>query len=82
MTGFFYHFVMNDEDRIDQDRIVELETKIAFLENSVQELSDVLAEQQKEIQALNKTNKAIIDKLGALISGEEISSEFEKPPHY
>lgn len=73
---------MNDKDSIDQEKIIELETKIAFLENSVQELSDVVAGQQKEIQALNKTQKAIIDKLNALVSGEEISSEFEKPPHY
>ena len=65
-----------------EDRLIELETKIAFLENNLQELSDVVASQQKEIQTLNKTNKAVIDKLNALVSGEEISSEFEKPPHY
>lgn len=77
MTGFFYDVLMSDEETI-----IELQTKIAFLEDTVQELSDVIAEQQKDIKVLNKTNKAIVEKLNALISGEEISADFEKPPHY
>lgn len=64
------------------DAIIELETKIAFLENNFQELSDVVAQQQQEILALNKNNHALTDKLKSLGSDGEISSAFEKPPHY
>jgi len=65
-----------------ENHLIELETKIAYLEDHLQQLSDVVAVQQKEIQTLNKTNKLIVEKLKAALAGEEINSDFEKPPHY
>lgn len=56
--------------------------KIAFLENNLQELSDVVAIQQKEMMELKKNNTLLAEKVRALFGGEEISADFEKPPHY
>ena len=76
-AGFFYDWLMTHEEQL-----IELETKIAFLEKHFQELSDTVAAQAREIQALDKHNKIITEKLKALLTGEEISSDFERPPHY
>lgn len=65
-----------------EEKIIELETKIAFLENNLQELSDVVAKQQQDILLLTKNNKLLVDKLKSLDAGSEISPENEKPPHY
>ena len=67
---------------MNEDQIIELETRIAFLEKGQQELSDIVANQQKEILALNKNNQALIEKLKGLVPDEEINPDFEKPPHY
>ena len=71
----------NLNEKIEQ-RLVALETKVAYLEQGQHELSEVVAEQQKELTQLAKNNKALIEKLRELVSGEEIDSGFEKPPHY
>ena len=69
---------------ISEERIVEIETKIAFQEKTIKELNDVLCEQQREIERLG----SICD---ALVKRNKESSEFtpgieapanEKPPHY
>ena len=65
-----------------EEKIIELETKIAFLENNLQELSDVVAKQQQDILLLTKNNKLLVDKLKGLDAGSEINPENEKPPHY
>ncbi len=61
--------------------IIQLQMKIAFLEQSHQQLSDVVAELQKDYSTLAKSNKLLLEKLGAITS-DEIHAEIEKPPHY
>lgn len=71
----------NLNERIEQ-RLVALETKIAYLEQGQNELSEVVATQQKELTQLTKDNRALIERLRALVNDEEIDPSFEKPPHY
>ena len=61
---------------------LELETKIAFLENSINELSDVVYQQQKMIDQLELKQQRLHDQLKALDNGEGVDIIDQKPPHY
>jgi len=68
---------------MDEDRLVEIETRLAFQENTIKDLSDTVYEQQKQIDALHKTLKQLVDQIKApsIISpGRNLQDE--KPPHY
>jgi SlyX protein len=64
-------------------RLVDLEIRIAHLERSVQELSDVLIRQQKELDRTVERNQILADRLAALQdAGETPMASAERPPHY
>jgi SlyX protein len=68
---------------MNEDRLVVIETKIAFQEKTIKDLSDIVYNQQKLIDTLNKTMKHVIDRIkdSSLITpGENLKDE--KPPHY
>ena len=75
-----------------QDEIIELETKIAFLEKHINELSDALYAQQKQIDTLEEKYRQVkslvqenaIDGAGdgQQALNEMIDPALEKPPHY
>ncbi len=64
-------------------RITELETKVAYQEDSIQEFNQVVISLQKQVDGLEITCQALKDRLrdmSGMISN--ISDEDEKPPHY
>ena len=65
------------------DRLADIEEKLAFLERAVNELSDVVARQQKELDRATDRHQRLLDKLAALEAdwGPSATAE-EKPPHY
>jgi SlyX protein len=64
-------------------RIEAIEEKLAHLERAVNELSDVVARQQKELDRALERNQRLQDKLAALESESGASATaYEKPPHY
>jgi len=66
-----------------QDRLAELETRIAFQEQAIQELSDVVARQQAEIDRLSRANETLrlqlLELAPSLVAGRD---EETPPPHY
>ena len=64
---------------------LELETKIAYLEKHLNELSDVVYQQQKALDILSTQHTLLKEKLTAL-DNTPPSNPFnladEKPPHY
>lgn len=70
--------------KIDENRLIDIETKIAFQEQTIKDLNDVIYEQQKEIKRI----AALCDSLAK--QGEDFrqsspgidSPDDEKPPHY
>ena len=67
-----------------EDRLVEIETKIAFQEKTIEDLNDVLFEQQKEIERLGDICDVLVKRIKALAEitpGIDAPSN-EKPPHY
>ena len=66
------------------DETLELiQIKIAFLERTAAELSDVVFRQHREIQALEAQLKAVAGRLsGAQADDTARTPEQERPPHY
>lgn len=69
---------------MDENRLMDIETKLAYQEKTIKELNDVVCEQQKEIERLS----AVCDKLvkmgreqARMLAGVDAPAN-EKPPHY
>ena len=68
---------------MDSDSIERLETKLAFLERTTSELSDVIYRQQRDIDLLNARLVALSSRFDALQVEEPLpTAEEERPPHY
>lgn len=66
-----------------EQRIEQLEIRIAYLEQTNSTLSDTLVQQQKELEGLKGRLGLLVQKLEAAQSQPtEYSAEDEKPPHY
>jgi SlyX protein len=63
-----------------EERLVTIETKIAYLENYVNELNQVIIDQEEAIKKLN-TETEMLKKKIEQGEGEKLP-ENEKPPHY
>jgi SlyX protein len=69
--------------RLNEETLEQIQTKIAFLERAVSELSDVLFRQHREIQVLEARLKALSERLsGAQADEASRPPEQERPPHY
>ena len=65
------------------DRLDALEMKVAHLERSVQELSDVLYRQQRELDALTERHQQLLRQVEVLgAEGADAATRVEIPPHY
>ncbi|MFI8481499.1 SlyX family protein [Pseudomonas sp. NPDC078700] len=65
-----------------EGRVVELETRLAFQDDTIQSLNDVLVEQQKRIEYLQLQVEALAKRQQELTGQFEISQDDEPPPHY
>lgn len=68
------------------ERLNELETRLLFNEDTINQLNDVITQQDKELTAqqvqLVHLAKKIEDLVFTVEQGNPISSGQEKPPHY
>lgn len=62
------------------ERIIKLETKLAFLEDFLMQLQEVSVEQGKEIEQLKTENKKIYTKIKEMLENEDLLNV--RPPHY
>ncbi len=68
-----------------QERFIDLETKLAYQEDAAQQLSDVVARQQQQIDALEAALRALIERVNNLNLQEGAAKTTpgdEVPPHY
>lgn len=64
-----------------EERIIEFEKKISFLEHSVEELTDLANDQHKQIEQLKERIQSLSDQR----SGEKLVKDIDEeqpPPHY
>lgn len=70
--------------KMSEERLVEIETKIAFQEQTIKDLNDVLYEQQQEIERLGSICDTLakrVKELSEFAMGIDAPAN-EKPPHY
>ena len=63
----------------DNDRMIRLETDMAYLQDIVRELNDIVAQQQAMLTKLEKQNEALNKRI------EDMDTEARpnrRPPHY
>jgi SlyX protein len=68
---------MNDE------RFETIETKLAYQEDLVAQLNEIITEQQVQLTRLKATCESLTDRMRTMSDGAvEGSPEDERPPHY
>lgn len=64
-------------------RVVELETRVAFQDQTIQELNEVVTRQQHEIDRLTRELEALRERLRGLALSPVVPPDEETPPpHY
>jgi SlyX protein len=75
----------------DKDRVTELETALAHQEMKVQELSDIVDRQWKDIERLNRRLDRLVERIDEVAAaasedtdGKSVTdiAAANKPPHY
>ncbi|WP_027362848.1 SlyX family protein [Desulfospira joergensenii] len=69
---------------MDENRLIDMETKLAYQEKIIKDLNDVVCEQQKVIEKLEAGYKKLtklFNEQAKMVSGIEGPAD-EKPPHY
>ena len=65
-----------------EDRLIELETKMAFQEDLLQDLNDVVARQEQQLEKLWQANRMLKSQLDTVHSAAGETSNEAPPPHY
>ncbi len=63
-----------------ENRIVEIEKRLLYLERFVDELNEVIVEQQKQLERCYKELARLQPKISSPV--DETATHDEKPPHY
>jgi len=67
---------------VNDDRIVELEIKVAYQDDLLQVLNTIVSDQQKQISKLEETCKLLGERMKNMAEPEAINQGVEIPPHY
>ncbi|MCK9241127.1 SlyX family protein [Desulfocurvus sp.] len=67
-----------------EDRIIRLEETVALQEKTIEDLSDVLAAQQKQLDAVERLLQAVATRLQTAftVGATTAAPPDEAPPHY
>ncbi len=63
------------------DKIIDIESKLAHQEHMLAELNDAMTSQQAQISKLENLCKSLIDRVRNMAVSETEAGD-EKPPHY
>ena len=66
----------------DNKRFETIESKLAFQEDTIQQLNDALVEQQSRIDHLETQLSSLLKRLDDEPELPNMTSEDERPPHY
>lgn len=67
-----------------EERLIDLETRIAHQDHTLAELNDVVTDQQARIMQLETLVRSLAERLASLAEEGQSSASAadEKPPHY
>ncbi len=68
---------------MNEERLIDIETKLAYQEDLIEELNKTVYRQQKELERLEAICKSLAGRIESLSTarGEGIPAN-ERPPHY
>jgi SlyX protein len=67
----------------DENRIIELETKLAYHEDMIQSLNDTIVQQQQRLLYLEERFKGLVARLTSIEGpADSHAGDVEIPPHY
>jgi SlyX protein len=67
---------------MDETRLIDLESRMAWQDEALRELSDALARQQRDIERLQRLCLALQSQLESAGDGQRAAQAHEPPPHY
>jgi SlyX protein len=72
---------------MDEERLISLEIKIAYQEDTITQLNDIVCEQQNQIDALERLTQQLLGRVrdlsdSASQSANGMLADDERPPHY
>ena len=67
---------------VEDDSLERVQSKIAYLERAVVELSDAVFRQHQDIQSIEAQLKAIRERMAGAPSDDARTLDQERPPHY
>ena len=72
------------DHRISEEKLINLEVEIAHQSHKVEELSDVVANQAREIDVLTRRVRLLMERLAEqdLATGSSVPLSDQKPPHW
>lgn len=65
-----------------EERIIQIETKLAYLEDFLNQIQGVAAENSKTIEMLREENRLMAQKIRDISDQMEGDIPNRKPPHY
>ncbi|SHE20544.1 SlyX family protein [methanotrophic endosymbiont of Bathymodiolus puteoserpentis (Logatchev)] len=70
-----------------EDRLISIEIKIAYQEDTIAQLNDIVCKQQNQIDALENLTQQLLGRVRDLSdtapqSGNALLAADERPPHY
>ncbi|WP_152221555.1 SlyX family protein [Pseudomonas sp. SCB32] len=65
-----------------EDRVADLESRLAFQDDALQTLSDVVYDQERVIERLRLQMQALIKRLEDLQGQVGVADDEAPPPHY
>ncbi|EPL09150.1 SlyX family protein [Pseudomonas sp. CF161] len=65
-----------------EERVMELESRLAFQDDTIQTLSDVLVAQQRVVERLQLQMAALLKRQAEMAGQFETFEEEAPPPHY
>jgi SlyX protein len=72
----------NDKQGSLEQALIDLQTRLAFQEDTLQSLNGVVADHQREIGDIRRQVAALIDQLEQVLSDLDAGVDNERPPHY
>lgn len=68
---------------MNENRLIEIESKLAYQEDTLQQLNTVISDQQKQIDQLERLCKMMVERLKELSEAQKHDGHsIERPPHY
>lgn len=65
-----------------EERVMELESRVAFQDDTLLALNDVLVEQQRVVDRLQLQMAALLKRYEEMVGQYGVSEEEAPPPHY